>query len=563
MPSLDVVAVRRALISVSDKTGIAALGKALAARHVEVLSTGGTAKALRDAGVEVKDVADFTGFPEMLDGRVKTLHPKIHGGLLGRRDLPDHLAQMEQHGVQPIDLVVVNLYPFEKVAGQSDALWGELIENIDIGGPSMLRSAAKNHDAVAVVCDPADYTELIASLELSGATTRAQRRKLALKVFEQTARYDGAIASRLALRTELERPPEEVEPCAKGGLGPVHVVVAERTSSLRYGENPHQLAAGYGVRDDGHSVDLAGAVPLQGKELSYNNLLDADAAIFSLRCLVDAPPADAASGPGAGAILGSARALPGCVVLKHNTPCGAARAPTAVEAWRRALSGDPVSAFGGIVCCSEPVDEETARGMTDVFLEVVIAPSFTEGARAVLAKKTALRLLAIGNLVTSPLPRLSTRSIAGGLLVQESDRPPVEVPGAKVVTKRAPTDEEWRALDVAFRLCAPVKSNAITLARGLPEGGALLIGAGGGQTSRVDAVKIAVAKAVEHKHEVKGASLGSDAFFPFPDGLLAAADAGVTAVAQPGGSKRDAEVIAAADERGVAMVFTGTRHFRH
>jgi phosphoribosylaminoimidazolecarboxamide formyltransferase / IMP cyclohydrolase len=543
MTSLDVAPLRRALISVSDKSGILELGKALQARKVEILSTGGTAKALKDGGVSVRDVSDFTGFPEMLDGRVKTLHPKIHGGLLGRRDLPDHVAQMEQHGIEAIDLVVVNLYPFEKIAGQSDALWEELIENIDIGGPSMLRSAAKNHDDVTVVCDPADYAELIASVELQGGTTRAQRRKLALKVFEHTARYDGAIAARLALRTELELPPSEIEPCAKVGLGPVLASIGERTSSLRYGENPHQQAALYRTRSsaEGETLDLASAAPLQGKELSYNNLLDADAAIFALRCLIDGEAA-----------------RPAAVVIKHNTPCGAARAASTTEAWRKALAGDPVSAFGGIVAFSTPVDGEAAAAMMDTFLEVIIAPAFSADARAAFAKKSALRLLEIANLATAPLPHLAVRSVPGGLLVQEHDRPTLDIKSARVVTKRAPTDDEWRALDVAFRLCAPVKSNAITFVKG-----EMLLAAGGGQTSRVDSVKIAVAKAREHKHDLKGAALGSDAFFPFADGLVAALEAGITAVAQPGGSKRDDEVVAAADQAGVAMIFTGRRHFRH
>jgi phosphoribosylaminoimidazolecarboxamide formyltransferase/IMP cyclohydrolase len=542
MPTPDVIAVRRALVSVSDKSGLAELGRALVARNIEVLSTGGTAKALRDVGVPVREVALFTGFPEMLDGRVKTLHPKVHGGLLGRRDDDKHLVQMREHGIEPIDLLVVNLYPFEKIAGMADALWDELIENIDIGGPAMLRSAAKNHDAVAVASDPSDYAEIIASLELQGGTTRAQRRRLALQVFERTARYDGAIASRLALRVELERP--DVEECARAGLGPVLSIVGERTSSLRYGENPHQRAAIYRTRSLAAEIDLAGAPPLQGKELSYNNLLDADAALFALRCLVDDAPAGAAP--------------VGCVVIKHNTPCGAARASSPLEAWRRALAGDPVSAFGGIVAFSRVVDEETAAALSETFLEVITAPGFSEGARAVLAKKSALRLLAIPALTRAPLPRYAVRSIAGGLLVQDHDRPTVDVRSAKVVTKRAPTDDEWRALDVAFRLCAPVKSNAITFVRG-----EALLAAGGGQTSRVDSVKIAVAKAKEHGHDLRGAALGSDAFFPFADGLQAAIAAGITAVAQPGGSKRDDEVIAAADQASVAMVMTGRRHFRH
>ncbi|MCC7071231.1 MAG: bifunctional phosphoribosylaminoimidazolecarboxamide formyltransferase/IMP cyclohydrolase [Deltaproteobacteria bacterium] len=537
MTAIDVVPVRRALVSVSDKTGLAELGRALAASEVEVLSTGGTAKALREAGCTVREVADFTGFPEMLDGRVKTLHPKIHGGLLGRRDDPKHLAQMEAHGIVPIDLVVVNLYPFEKIAGQADAHWDELIENIDIGGPSMLRSAAKNHDAVAVVCDPADYSELLAALDVAGGTTLAERRKWALKVFARTAAYDGAIAARLALKVEQEAG-ADAEPCVKAGLGPVLSLVGSRTSSLRYGENPHQLAAVYTTPGD--ALDLAGATPLQGKELSYNNLLDADAAVFALKCLTEGNKGPAAA------------------IIKHNTPCGAARGVDLLSAWKGALAGDPVSAFGGIVAFSHEVDGATAAAMAEVFLEVIVAPAFSADARAAFAKKSALRLLEVENLATAPLPRLAFRSVAGGLLVQEHDRPTLDVRGGRVVTKRGPTDAEWESLDLAFRLCAPVKSNAITLVKD-----GMLLAAGGGQTSRVDSAKIAVAKAAEHKHDVRGAALGSDAFFPFADGLQVGIDAGVTAVAQPGGSKRDEEVIAAADQAGIAMVFTGRRHFRH
>ena len=538
--SLDVVPIRRALISVSDKVGVVELGRALAGHQVEILSTGGTAKALRDAGLAVKDISDFTGFPEMLDGRVKTLHPKVHGGLLGRRDEATHLQQMKAHGIEPIDLVVVNLYPFEKVAGQSDATWDALIENIDIGGPSMLRSAAKNHESVAVVCDAGDYSLLIAALE-AGGTTLEMRRAWALKVYARTAAYDGAIAQRLALRLEQEMPPERMEPCASRGMGPLFAFTASRTSSLRYGENPHQMSAVYKTTSHKEALDIASAKALQGKELSYNNLLDADAAVYALRCLVDGQPQKTAA-----------------VVVKHNTPCGAARAGSAREAWHKALAGDPVSAFGGIVAFGTVVDEETANALGEVFLEVILAPDFTQGARAVLAKKTALRLLAVPELVSAPMPHLAMRSIPGGILVQEHDRAPIAVKEGKVVTKRAPTDDEWQGLDVAFRLCAPVKSNAITLAR--PD---MLLAAGGGQTSRVDSARIAIAKAKEHKHELQGAACGSDAFFPFADGLLVLAEAGVTAVAQPGGSKRDEEVIAAADAHGIAMVMLGERHFRH
>lgn len=541
---LDVVPIRRALVSVSDKTGLAAFAHALARAQVEVLSTGGTAKILREHGVNVVDVADYTGFPELLDGRVKTLHPKIHGGLLGRRDFPTHLAQMASHQIAPIDLVVVNLYPFEKIAGQADASWDELIENIDIGGPSMLRSAAKNHDSVAVVCDPLDYDDVIIALDVGGGTAHALRRRLALKAFARTAAYDAAIAARLALKHELELPEDHRESCAVGGLGPVYPVVGQRAASLRYGENPHQHAAVY---RHGHAeLDLAGAQPLQGKELSYNNLLDADAAIFALRCLVDG----AHTSPSA------------AVVIKHTTPCGAARGQSAAHAWALAKSGDPVSAYGGIVAFSSPVDGACARALVETFLEVVIAPDFDNDAQEILREKPQVRLLAIPDLMKRPLPRHTLRSIPGGLLVQQADSVPRDVRDGTVVTKRSPTETEWLALDVAWRVCAAVKSNAITLALH-DDGVARLIGAGAGQTSRVDSARIAVQKAAEHGHRLQGAVAGSDAFFPFPDGLIVLADAGITAIAQPGGSKRDHDVIAAADARGIAMVMLGERHFRH
>ena len=546
---LDVTPIRRALISVSDKTGLPELAKALVRRDVEVLSTGGTAKVLREHGVRVVDVATHTGYPEMLDGRVKTLHPRIHGGLLGRRDFPSHVKEMAAHEILPIDLVVVNLYPFEKIAGQADASWEELIENIDIGGPSMLRSAAKNHDAVTVVCDPSDYDDIIVALDVVGGTAHQQRRRLALKVFARTAAYDAAIAARLALKHEVELPEDRREPCAAAGLGEVHATVAPRTMGLRYGENPHQQAAVY-RHHHGEQLDLAGAVPLQGKELSYNNLLDADAAIYALRCLVDGTGTNDGAGDHA------------AIVIKHNTPCGAARAKSASEAFRKARSGDPTSAFGGIVAFSTVVDAEAADAMADLFLEVVVAPSYTPEALALLAKKSQLRLLAIPELVVAPLPRHAVRSVPGGLLVQQHDGVPRSVRTGKVVTKRQPTEAEWRALDVAWRLCAPVKSNAITLAHD-NDGSPLLVAAGGGQTSRVDSARIAVAKAREHNHRLDGAAAGSDAFFPFADGLQVLAEAGITAVAQPGGSKRDDEVIAAADAAGVTMVMMGERHFRH
>lgn len=537
----DIVPIRRALLSVSDKTGLVELAKALAAKGVEILSTGGTARLLKEKGVPIVEVGAYTGFPEMLDGRVKTLHPRIHGGLLARRDVEAHMAALDEHGIGTIDLVVVNLYPFEQVAAKEGASWEELIENIDIGGPSMLRSAAKNHDAVTVVCDASDYGVVLRALEEQGGTSLEERRRLALKVYQRTARYDALIASTLEERAELAPAEGADEAEAGAGMGPTLLVAGERVSVLRYGENPHQKAAVYKV--EGDLLDIASAEPLQGKALSYNNLLDAEAAVFSLRCLADD-------------VDGGAR--PSVVVIKHGTPCGAARADASKDAWERALSGDPVSAFGGIVALSHDVDEETAQAMGKVFLEVVVAPGFTEGARAIFAKKANLRLLAVPSLVSAPLPRLAMRSIPGGLLVQEHDRPFTKIREARVVTQRQPTVEEWRALDIAFRLSAAVRSNAITLVHG-----ETLIGAGGGQTSRVDSVRIAIDKAKTHGHRVDGAALGSDAFFPFPDGIEEAARAGVRAIAQPGGSKRDDEVIAAADAHGITMVFTEQRHFRH
>ena len=543
---LDVLPIRRALISVSDKAGLAVLAAALVRRNVEVLSTGGTAKALREYGCKVTEVADYTGFPEMLDGRVKTLHPKIHGGLLARRDFPAHMEHIAAHDIAPIDLVVVNLYPFEKIAGQADASWEELIENIDIGGPSMLRSAAKNHDAVTVICDPADYDDVIVALDVVGGTAHAQRRRLALKVFARTAAYDAAIAARLTLKHELEQPEDRREPCASAGLGEFLPLIGKRTASLRYGENPHQQAAVYKTTTSAKELDLASIEPLQGKELSYNNLLDADAALYALRCLVDG------SGDGPAA----------AVVIKHNTPCGAARAATPTLAWQHALAGDPVSAFGGIVAFATAVDGACAKAMSDTFLELIVAPRFDDEAREVLSRKSQLRLLEIPGLMTRPLPRHAVRSIPGGLLVQQHDRVPLTVRNGTVATTRQPTEAEWLALDLAWRLCAPVKSNAITLVNAV-DGQVRLVGAGGGQTSRVDSARIAVAKATEHGHSLVNAAAGSDAFFPFADGLVVLADAGITAVAQPGGSKRDDEVVAAANARGMTMVLMGTRHFRH
>lgn len=529
--------IRRALISVSDKSQIVDLGKKLVEHGVEILSTGGTARALEDAGLPIIEVGTYTGHPEMLDGRVKTLHPRIHGGLLGRRDLQSHRDQMDTFDIPPIDLVIVNLYPFEKVAENDDSTWETLIENIDIGGPSMLRSAAKNHDSVVVITDPKDYDALTSALDRSGGTDLPFRQEMAIKAIARTAAYDALIAKTLASRakaapgaaTEDDSHTFEENLEVSGSLVEV----------LRYGENPHQEAAVYAEANA--TLPLANTLPLQGKALSYNNLLDADAAIFSLRCLTDGASPSAAA-----------------VVIKHGTPCGAARGASLVEVWQAALSGDPVSAFGGIVAVSNEIDQKTAEAMKTTFLEVIIAPSFSDEAREVFKAKKNLRLLALPTLMTDPLPAMQVRSVAGGYLVQNHDRPYESIRASKVVTKRQPTDSEWEAMDLAFRMSTAVRSNAITLANQEK-----LLGAGGGQTSRVDASALAVKKAKDHEHSIEGCALGSDAFFPFADGVEVAAQSGVRAIVQPGGSKRDDEVIEAADRLGLTMIFTGERHFRH
>ena len=531
--------VRRALLSVSDKTGLVDLAQVLASQDVEILSTGGTARLLREHGITVIDVADYTGFPEMLDGRVKTLHPAIHGGLLARRDVSAHMSALTEHNLGTIDLVVVNLYPFEQVLQRGDASFAELVENIDIGGPSMLRSAAKNHNDVTVICDPQDYPMVQGAL-LEGGTTKEQRVQLALKVFARTAAYDAAIAKGLRDNVGGTSPSVSSASPEKTDLKESFELEGQRHELLRYGENPHQLAAVYTNPQD--AVQLAGAPLLQGKALSYNNLLDAEAAFFSLRCLTDEAASDDAS----------------VVVIKHGTPCGAAQGSGLLETWQDALSGDPVSAFGGIVASNQPIDGPTAEAMSKIFLEVIVAPGFSEEARTILARKTNLRLLSVPNLTAGELPTWALRSLPGGFLVQQHDRPFTKMQEAEVVTKRQPTAEEWRALDIAFRMSAAVRSNAITLVQGKK-----LIGSGGGQTSRVDSVRLAIEKANAHEHTLQGAALGSDAFFPFADGVEAAARAGIAAIAQPGGSKRDAEVIEAADAQGLTMVFTGERHFRH
>lgn len=524
----SLVPIRRALLSVSDKTGLVEFGRYLAGRGVELLSTGGTAKALAEAGVTVKDVSDHTGFPEMLDGRVKTLHPAIHGGLLARRDLAGHRASLEKHKIAPIDLLVVNLYPFEATVARG-AGFEDCIENIDIGGPALIRGAAKNHDFVTVVLEPGDYEAVRAEMEANdGATTLALRRRLAAAAYARTGSYDAAIAGWFARQ--------------EGDAFPARLVLAgTRAQTMRYGENPHQAAAFYRGGDPRPGVGTA--KQLQGKELSYNNLNDADAA-FELVAEFEQPAA---------------------VIVKHANPCGVAVGKSLAPAYARALACDPVSAFGGIVAVNRPLDRTTAEAIAKLFAEVVIAPGNEDGARAALADKKNLRLLETGTMPDPAISTRSVRSLAGGYLVQARDNGRVTRASLKIVTKRSPSAAEIDDLLFAFAVCKHVKSNAIVYAKG-----GATVGIGAGQMSRVDSSRMAVEKARqastaagETENRAKGSVVASDAFFPFPDGLIAAAEAGVTAVIQPGGSVRDNEVIAAADERGLAMVFTGIRHFRH
>jgi phosphoribosylaminoimidazolecarboxamide formyltransferase/IMP cyclohydrolase len=504
---------RRALLSVSDKRGLVELARGLAELGFELLSTGGTAKALADAGLRVRQVSDYTGFPEMLDGRVKTLHPKIHGGLLGRRDLPEHVAAMREHGIQAIDLVVVNLYPFRETVARPGTTLDEAIEQIDIGGPSMLRSAAKNHAHVTVIVDPDDYAPVLAELRASGGrVSAATNRRLAQKVFCATACYDGAIADWLGA------------PDASFHAG------GPKALDMRYGENPHQRAALYGGF-------LRVAEPLHGKELSYNNVVDIDAALALAEEFRDGPAAIA--------------------ILKHNTPCGVGIGRDPLEAWERAYATDPESPFGGIVVSTRPFTLALAQAVDEIFTEVLVAPDFAPDALALLTKKKARRLVR-WHPEAAPTNAPAVRSVAGGLLVQEADRAIERAREAKVVTKRAPTAAELDALDFAWRVVKHVKSNAIAFTTA-----DRTLALGGGQTSRVEPVRAARARAERLKISLRGSALGSDAFFPFPDGVEEAIAAGATAIIQPGGSTRDAEVIAAADAGGAAMVFTGVRHFRH
>jgi phosphoribosylaminoimidazolecarboxamide formyltransferase/IMP cyclohydrolase len=527
--------IRRALLSVTDKTGLVEFAQALAGFGVELVSTGGTARVLREAGLTVKDISELTGFPEMLDGRVKTLHPRVHGGLLFIRGNTEHEAAVAEHGIQPIDMVVVNLYAFETTAAQAGVAFGHLIENIDIGGPSMVRSAAKNFEDVAIVTRVSDYPELIEELKANGgALSRETRWLLARQAFALTAAYDTAIANTL---DQLSEAPEPSLPVVldTNSLPSNLRFNLPRSQALRYGENPHQRAALYA---DGSGQGIAGARQLQGKELSYNNIVDLDAC---WELAQEFPSGD--SDPAA------------VIIVKHTNPCGAATGSTVLEAYLKALACDPVSAYGGVIGINRVVDSDAATEIAKLFVEAIAAPGFTAEARERFATKKNLRLVE----VRSAPPRPVVKHVSGGLLLQDADTGRIDAaaldPGLKIVTWRPPTADELRSLLFAWRVCKHVKSNAIVYAR---DGQTL--GVGAGQMSRVDAARFGAMKAIL---PLKGCVAASDAFFPFPDGLEAVAAAGATAVIQPGGSVRDEEVIAAADKLGMAMVFTGMRHFRH
>ncbi|MFL6207671.1 MAG: bifunctional phosphoribosylaminoimidazolecarboxamide formyltransferase/IMP cyclohydrolase [Pyrinomonadaceae bacterium] len=559
--------IRRALLSVSDKTGLVEFARALSSFDVELLSTGGTARALRDAGLQVRDVADVTGFPEMLDGRVKTLHPRVHGGLLAVRDNAEHMAALAAHGIEPIDLVVINLYPFEQTIAREGVTLAEAIEQIDIGGPAMIRSAAKNYEGVTVIISPDDYQTIVAEMKTNeGATSQALRSMLALRAFLRTAVYDATISAYLGNHAqELGISAEAVHAIIRGGGGggcynsfsitdisassstagsPRMPSVEDmqtppdsaqwtllKTHNLRYGENPHQVAALYELHDPNAQHGIGKAEILAGKEMSYNNYVDADAA-WQLVCDFDETA---------------------CAIIKHTNPAGVASGATVEEAYQRALATDPVSAFGGIVAFNRNVDEAAARAVIEIFTEVLIAPDYEPAALDVLRTKKNLRVLRAGT--PQPATGLEYRQITGGMLVQTRDTHRLTRDMLKVVTQRAPTDEEIEALLFAWTVCKHTKSNAIIYARA-----GQTVGVGAGQMSRVDSVRLGAMRA---QLPVAGSVLASDAFFPFRDGLDEAAKHGITAVIQPGGSVRDTEVIAAADEHNLAMVFTGIRHFKH
>jgi phosphoribosylaminoimidazolecarboxamide formyltransferase / IMP cyclohydrolase len=517
--------IRRALLSVSDKTGIIDLARALIALQVELLSTGGTARSLADAGIPVREVADITGFPEIMDGRVKTLHPKIHGGLLGRRGTDDAVMAREQ--IQPIDLLVVNLYPFAATIAKPGVTREDAIENIDVGGPAMLRGAAKNHADVTVVVDPGDYAELLAAMQQgNGATRFALRARLAAKAFAHTASYDSLVADYLARACNADADPFP----AQLGVG------LSRIATLRYGENPHQRAAFYRSAG-GTGNGVASARFAQGKELSFNNIADADTALECVRQF----------------------GHEACVIVKHANPCGVAVAPTLLDAYELAYRTDPTSAFGGIIAFNRPLDSRTAKQILDrQFVEVLVVPALQAGAAEILATKPNVRVLLTGTLQQAAAAELEMRSVGGGVLVQDRDAGSIDVESLTCVTRRQPTAQERRDLAFAWRVCKFVKSNAIVFARD-----EATVGVGAGQMSRVYSSRIGAIKAEDAGLSVRGAVMASDAFFPFRDGVEIAAKQGVTAVIQPGGSMRDAEVITAADEAGLAMLFTGMRHFRH
>jgi len=528
--------IARALLSVSDKHGLADFARALARRGVELLSTGGTAQQLRNAGLAVREVADYTGFPEIMDGRVKTLHPRVHGGLLGRRGTDE--AVMRAHGIDAIDLLVVNLYPFAAAIARPDCTYAEAIENIDVGGPAMLRAAAKNHADVTVVVDPADYATVLAELEASGDTSIDTRSRLAAKAYAHTAEYDGCVASYLqrAQQPSLERFPERLP------------LVLTRVQELRYGENPHQRAAFYRTSGTAAAPGTAGASGarggslatarmLQGKELSFNNIADADTAIECVRQF----------------------AAPACVIVKHANPCGVAVRSSLTEAYQLAHRTDPTSAFGGIIAFNRALDAATARCiLAQQFAEVIAAPAFAAEALKALAAKPDIRVLELGDLAAALSDEYELRSVAGGVLVQDRDTGTVGAEDLRQVSRRAPDEREYADLHFAWQVAKYVKSNAIVCVRDVAT-----VGVGAGQMSRVYSTRIAALKAADEKLELRGAVLASDAFFPFRDGIDVAAGYGISAIIQPGGSKRDAEVIAAADEHGMAMVYTGMRHFRH
>jgi phosphoribosylaminoimidazolecarboxamide formyltransferase / IMP cyclohydrolase len=514
--------IQRAILSVTDKTGLAEFARKLSGLGVELISTGGTAKLLRDSGVAVKDISELTGFPEMLDGRVKTLHPKVHGGILHRRENPSHKTAVAEHGILPIDMVVVNLYAFEKTASKPNVPFDELIENIDIGGPSMIRSAAKNFQDVAVVTSPSDYDQIAEELAGSGNLSSATRWRLAQKAFATTAAYDSAIASTLERVSANGR----FEFHEDSGFPQTLRLSFNKTMDLRYGENPHQKAAMY---SDGSGKGVANGRQIQGKELSYNNIVDLEAA-WDLAQEFEEPV---------------------CAIIKHTNPAGTATGKTLLEAYKKALECDPVSAFGGVIGVNRPVDGTAAEEMAKLFLEVIAAPSFDEAAKAKFAAKKNLRLVEVDDV----RQKWVLKNVSGGILLQDADSRPLVESDLKVVGKRPPTPEEKRALLFAWKVCKHVKSNAIVYARD-----GQTVGVGAGQMSRVDSCKIGAMKAVL---PLKGTVAASDAFFPFPDGVEEIAKAGATAIIQPGGSVRDQEVIETADRLGLAMVFTSVRHFRH